>query len=154
ASSAAQPARVLSGRTARVRTLAAPLRSFLTTEAGSAIVLLAAAVAALVWANAPGDSYERVWTTDLTMRLREAGLSMDLREWINSGLMALFFFVIGLEIRRELDMGELRERRRVALPVLAALGGMVVPALIYVAATAASGDARGWGIVISSDTAF
>jgi Na+/H+ antiporter NhaA len=151
---AAEPARILSGRTARVRTLAAPLRTFLTTEAGSAIVLLAAAVAALVWANAPGDTYERVWTMDVTVRIGSAGLSMDLREWINDGLMALFFFVIGLEIRRELDMGELRERRRVAVPVLAAIGGMVAPALIFVAATAASGDAKGWGIVIASDTAF
>jgi Na+/H+ antiporter NhaA len=136
-------------RTAWARQVAAPLRSFLDTEAGSAAMLLAAAAAALVWANA-GGSYEDLWTTKLSVALGGARLEMDLRHWVNDGLMALFFFVIGLEIRRELDMGELRERRRVAVPVLAALGGMILPALIFTAVT----GGRGWGIVIASDTAF
>src|SRR6185437_454584 len=105
-----------SGRTAWTRNLQTPLRSFLTTETGSAAVLLAGVVAALVWANADQASYERMWTTTLSIRIGGAGVSLDLRDWINSGLMAFCFFVIGLEARREFDLGELRERRRVALP--------------------------------------
>ena len=144
----------LAGRTAWVRNLAQPLRSFLDTEAGSAVALLAAAIAALLWANVPwGSSYEEVWTTELSLRLGDWELAHDLRHWVNDGLMTFFFFVIGLEIRRELDMGELRERRRVGIPVLAAATGMLVPALVFVAL--AGDEARhGWGIVITTDTAF
>jgi Na+/H+ antiporter NhaA len=141
--------RRFAGTTAWARQVAAPLRSFLETEAGSAVVLLAAALMALVWANL-GSSYEDLWTTKLSVALGGHRLDMDLRAWVNDGLMALFFFVIGLEIRRELDMGELRERRRVAVPMLAALGGMVLPALIF---TGIAGG-KGWGVVIASDTAF
>ena len=137
------------GTTAWARQVAAPVRSFLETEAGSAVILLGAAATALVWANI-GGSYEDLWTTKLSVALGGHRLDMDLRGWINNGLMALFFFVIGLEIRREFDMGELRERRRVAVPMLAALGGMVLPALIF---TAIAGG-KGWGVVIASDTAF
>ncbi len=136
------------GTTAWARQVAAPLRSFLETEAGSAVIVFAAAVAAIVWANV-GSSYEDFWNSTLSVKLGRT-LSMDLRDWVNQGLMALFFFVIGLEIRRELDMGELRERRRVAVPLLAALGGMVLPALIFTAIT----GGKGWGVVIASDTAF
>jgi Na+/H+ antiporter NhaA len=118
-------------------------------------VLLAATVAALGWANSPWKSgYEDLWTTDLSITLGDAELSLDLRHWVNDGLMAFFFFVVGLEIRREFDMGELRERRRLATPVIAAIGGMVAPALVYLAFTAGSGDTRGWGIVMGTDTAF
>src|SRR5207248_7379348 len=115
------------GRTAWVRNLETPLRSFLRTETGSAAVLLAAALAALVWANADQASYERVWHTTLSIQLGAREISHSLRYWINAGLMTLFFFVVGLEARREFDLGELRDRRRLALPLTAGLGGMAGP---------------------------
>ena len=146
--------RSFSGRTAWARSLQAPLRDFLTTETGSAGVLLAAAVAALIWANVDLHSYESVWRTRLSISVGSSGISQDLRHWVNSGLMTFFFFVIGLEVRREFDVGELRERRRLALPVLAGLGGMTVPILIYLAITAGSGAGHGWGVAMSTDTAF
>src|SRR5437764_381784 len=116
-----EPAR-FTGRTAWARNLETPLREFLRTETGSAAVLLGAAVAALVWVNVDASSYDSVWHTTFTLRLRDWALTQDLRGWVNQGLMTFFFFVVGLEARREFDMGELRERRRVALPVLAGLG--------------------------------
>ncbi len=143
-----------SGRTAWTRNLQTPLRAYLNTETGSAAVLLGAILVALVWANVDHASYERVWTTTLSIRFGGHGISMDLRGWINSGLMAFFFFVIGLEARREFDLGELRERRRVALPLLAGLGGMVVPVLIYLAINAGHSSIHGWGTAMSTDTAF
>ena len=143
-----------SGRTAWTRNLQTPLRSFLQTETGSAAVLLAAVVAALVWANVDPASYERVWTTTLSIRVGSHGISQDLRDWINSGLMAFFFFVIGLEARREFDLGELRERRRVALPLVAGVGGMAVPVVIYLAINAGHDSTHGWGTAMSTDTAF
>ena len=144
----------LTGRTAWARSLETPLREFLRTETGSAAVLLAAAIAALVWANVDIASYERVWTTDLTVRLGRWGISQDLREWVNGGLMTFFFFVIGLEARREFDLGELRERRRFVLPVLAGFGGVLVPIGIYLAFNAGRPSAHGWGVAMSTDTAF
>ena len=143
-----------SGRTAWARSLQAPLREFLATETGSAVVLLAAAVAALAWANVDLSSYESVWSTRLSVHVGGAGISQDLRDWVNSGLMTFFFFVVGLEVRREFDVGELRERRRLALPVLAGLGGMLVPIAIYLAINAGQGSAHGWGVAMSTDTAF
>jgi Na+/H+ antiporter NhaA len=143
-----------SGRTAWTRNLQTPLRAFLRTETGSAAVLLGGVVAALLWANVDLASYERVWTTTLSVRIGSAGVSQDLRGWINSGLMAFFFFVIGLEARREFDLGELRERRRVALPLLAGVGGMVAPVAIYLALNAGHGSSHGWGTAMSTDTAF
>ncbi|WP_406423776.1 Na+/H+ antiporter NhaA [Streptomyces sp. NBC_01589] len=131
-----------------------PLRDFLRTETGSASVLLAAAVAALAWANAAPSSYEGFWHTELAMRFGAHGLSLDLREWVNSGLMTLFFFVVGLEARREFDMGELRERRRATLPAVVGLAGMAVPVLVYVACNAGHASAHGWGVAMSTDTAF
>jgi Na+/H+ antiporter NhaA len=146
---------VLSGRTAWARSLAAPVRDFLGTETGGAIALLGATLAALAWANSPwADSYEALWSTDLAIRLGDAGISMDLRHWVNQGLMTFFFLVAGLEAKRELDVGQLRERRRLAIPAIAALGGMAVPALIYLAFNAGGDGARGWGAAISTDTAF
>jgi Na+/H+ antiporter NhaA len=131
------------------------LREFIATQNASAAVLLVATVAALLWANSPWSaSYERLWTTPLSISLGEYALSLELRLWINDALMAFFFFVAGLEIRREFDMGELRERRRVATPVLAAVGGMAVPALIYLAFNWGEPTARGWGIAMGTDTAF
>jgi Na+/H+ antiporter NhaA len=145
----------LTEQTALTRRLAAPLREFIATQNSSAVVLLAATTIALVWANSPwSSSYDRAWHTELAIRFGTAELALDLRHWINDGLMAFFFFVVGLEIRREFDMGELRERRRVATPVLAAIGGMTVPALIYLAVNAGEPTARGWGIAMGTDTAF
>jgi len=143
-----------SGRTAWARSLQAPLRDFLATETGSASVLLAAAVAALAWANLDPSSYESVWRTQLSINVGSSGISQSLREWVNSGLMTFFFFVVGLEVRREFDIGELRERRRLALPVLAALGGMAVPVAIYLAINSGGDAAHGWGVAMSTDTAF
>src|SRR3954454_2696846 len=143
------------GRTAWARNLAAPVRDFLTTETGSAAVLLAATVAALVWANSPWPaSYESVWTTKLSISLGSSDLSMDLRHWVNEGLMTFFFLVVGLEAKRELDLGELRERSRVAIPVVAAIGGMAVPVAIYLAFNAGGAGAHGWAAAMSTDTAF
>jgi Na+/H+ antiporter NhaA len=141
--------------TAWARAVGTPLRAFVATETSGAVAIVAAALVALAWANSPWvGSYESLWTTELSLRAGEWTLAHDLRHWVNDGLMALFFFLVGLELRRELDLGELRERRRVATPVIAALGGMVVPAGIYLALNGGSGDARGWAIVIATDTAF
>ena len=143
-----------SGKTAWARNLETPLREFIGTETGSAGVLLLATIAALLWINVDSSSYRSVWETDLVVRLGDHTISLDVRGWLNSGLMTLFFFVVGMEARREFDMGELRQRRRVALPVLAGIGGMVVPVLIYLAFNAGSSTAHGWGTAMSTDTAF
>jgi Na+/H+ antiporter NhaA len=141
-------------RTAWARSLETPLRRFLRTETGSAAFLLAATIAALAWVNVDSSSYETLWQTHLSIRVGGSGVAMDLRHWVNSGLMTLFFFVVGLEARRELDVGELRQRRRIALPILAGLGGMAVPIGIYLAANAGRATAHGWGTAMSTDTAF
>ena len=143
----------------RSRTLAAPrlasFREFLETEAGSAVVLLTATVIALVWANSPwAESYHRLWSTDLSISLGSLHLALDLGHWVNDGLMTLFFLVIGLEVRREFDRGELRERRRAALPLIAGLGGMAVPALLFLAFNPDGEASRGWAMVMATDTAF
>jgi Na+/H+ antiporter len=142
------------GRTAWTRNLQTPLRSFLQTETGGAAVLLAGAVAALLWANIDHASYERVWTTTLSIKIGDAGISQSLRGWINTGLMAFFFFVIGLEARRELDLGELRDRRRVTLPVVAGLGGMARSGPDLSGVQRGKSSAHGWGTAMSTDTAF
>ncbi|MBV9820463.1 MAG: Na+/H+ antiporter NhaA [Solirubrobacterales bacterium] len=143
----------LSGRTAWARNLEAPLRDFMRTETGSAAVLLVGAIAALVWANVGDGGYERVWHTALSIRIGGSGLTQDLRHWVNDGLMAVFFFVVGLEARREFDLGELRDRRRLLLPLAAGLSGMVVPVVIYLAIRGPA-PAGGWGTAMSTDTAF
>jgi Na+/H+ antiporter NhaA len=138
-----------------VAQLAEPVRSFLATEAGSAGLLLAATVLALLWANSPwSDAYVSLWHTELSVHLGGAQLAKDLRHWADDGLMALFFFVVGLEVRRDLSVGELTDRTRLIVPGLAALGGLVVPALIYLAINPSGEAASGWGIVIGTDTAF
>ena len=106
------PAGPLTRTTAWARGLGTPLRDYLRTETGGAAVLLGAALAALVWANVDAASYASVWGTELTLRLGDWTLAATLRHWVNDGLMAIFFLVVGLEARRELDLGELRERRR------------------------------------------
>ena len=145
----------LSGRTAWVRNLETPLRSFLRTETGSAAVLVAAVAAALVWANVDESSYVRLWEhTQLSISIGSHGISHTLRYWVNSGLMTLFFFVVGLEARREFDMGELRERRRSALPFAAGVGGMIVPIAVYLVFNLGRSSAHGWGTAMSTDTAL
>jgi Na+/H+ antiporter NhaA len=147
--------RAFGGRTAWARNLGAPVRDFLRTQTGGAAVMAMATVAALVWANSPAwHSYESVWRTTLAIRIGGAGVSGDLRVWVNEGLMTIFFLVVGLEAKREFDLGELRERRRVAIPVLAALGGIAVPVAIFSACNAGGPGAHGWGAAMSTDSAF
>ncbi len=142
------------GRTAWARSIQTPLRNFLRTESGGATVLLAAAAAALVWVNVDAHSYDSVWTTTLSIDVGGWGVALDLREWVNSGLMTFFFFVVGLEARREFDLGELREHRRLLLPLVAGLGGAAAAVAIYLAVNAGRGSAHGWGAAMSTDTAF
>jgi Na+/H+ antiporter NhaA len=135
--------------------LSGPLRDFLRTESGSAGMLLGAAVAALLWANSPwSGSYEALWSTTASISVEGSALSLSLEEWINDGLMVAFFFVIGLEVRREFAVGELTDRRRAVIPALAGLAGTVVPALLYLAVNRGGEAAGAWGIVIGTDTAF
>jgi len=135
--------------------LSGPLRHFLATESGSALVLVAATAVALLWANSPWSaSYTATWATAASVRVGTVGMEMSLGHWISDGLMVLFFFVIGLEVRRDLAIGELTDRRRVVLPLLAGFGGMVVPALLYVLIAPSGEAAAGWGVVIGTDTAF
>ena len=123
-----------------------PLRDFLRKEEAGGVVLLVAAVAALVWANSPASgAYVDLWETEVWL---------DLRHWVNDGLMALFFFVVGLEIKRELVCGELRDRRAAALPGIAALGGVVVPVLLFLAVAGGGAAADGWAIPAATDIAF
>jgi hypothetical protein len=132
-----------------------PLQEFLRTEAGGAVLLLAATLVALVWANSPlSGAYEDLWGTRLTVSLGGEEISEDLRHWVNDGLMVFFFYVVGLEIRREFAMGELADKRQAAVPAVAALAGMVVPALVYLAFNLGTEAARGWGIVMATDIAF
>ncbi len=123
-------------------------------ESIGALILVATVVVATAWANL-GDSYEHFWTTDLTFAFGEHSVAHPLRDWVNSGLMTLFFVVIGLEARREFDLGDLRDRRRVVTPVVTGLLAMAIPAALYLLVTAGSpGAAQGWGVAISTDTAF
>ena len=155
ASGSGTTASAQSGKTAWARNLAAPVRDFLATETGSAAVLVAAAALALVWANSPlRHSYESLWTTQLSIRLGGGVVANDLRGWVNSGLMTLFFLVVGLEAKRELDVGDLRDRRRALLPMLAAVGGIAFPIAIFEAFNAGGAGAGGWGAAMSTDTAL
>ncbi|SFL68258.1 sodium/proton antiporter, NhaA family [Geodermatophilus ruber] len=136
-------------------TLSPSSRLYVGTEAGGSALLLVATLCALGWANSPwAASYESFWTTPVTIGGGDLTLTLDLRSWVNDAAMALFFLVVGLELTREVSTGELRDRRTVATPALGALGGLIVPALIYLAFNP-TGEARaGWGVVISTDTAF
>ncbi len=150
----ADPSSLWRERSAWSRERTAPLRAFLWTESGSAGVLLAAAVVALVWANVDLANYESFWHTTFSIRLGDTQVTRDLRTWINSGLMTLFFLVVGLEARREFDLGDLRERRRFVLPGVAALAGMALPVAIFLAVNAGQSSAHGWGVAMSTDTAL
>jgi Na+/H+ antiporter NhaA len=141
-------------RTTWARRVSTPFRKFQRTESTSAIYLVAAAIAGLVWANVDEASYEKVRNTAFSIDLGKYGVASDLRGWVNNGLMTFFFFVIGLEARREFDVGELRERRRVTLPLLAGLTGMALPVVIYLGFTVGSSASHGWGVAMSTDTAF
>jgi Na+/H+ antiporter NhaA len=131
-----------------------PLRQFLRTETGSAAILAGAAAVALIWVNVSPGSYDSVWATHLRVSVGSMDIQMNLREFVNSGLMAFFFLVVGLEARREIDVGELRARSRLTLPLMAGLAGMVVPAVIFLAFNAGTRNAHGWGTAMSTDTAF
>jgi Na+/H+ antiporter NhaA len=145
---------LFSGRTAWLRARETPLREFLRTETGSASVLAGATVAALVWANISVSSYDRFWGTRLSVLVGGSGLGLSLHEFVNSGLMAFFFLVVGLEARREFDVGELRVRSRLTLPLLVGLAGMVVPVAIFLIANAGRPTEHAWGMAMSTDTAF
>ncbi|HEU4356248.1 MAG TPA: Na+/H+ antiporter NhaA [Actinomycetota bacterium] len=137
------------------RVVLQPLQSFLATEAAGGVLLLIATAVALVWANSPWQgSYERVWQTELTVSVGTWRIAEDLAHWVSDGLMTLFFLVVGLEIKREVLTGELRDPRAAAVPVLAALGGMVVPALLFLAIVAGGEGSEGWGIPMATDIAF
>ena len=135
--------------------LVAPLTRFLHVEAAGGLVLLACTVVALVLANSPlGDGYLAFWSTRVGFTVGGFELIHSLKHWINDGLMAVFFFVIGLEVKRELVLGELRDPRRAVLPIAAAIGGMLVPAAVYLALQAGEPGQRGWGIPMATDIAF
>jgi len=141
-------------RTAWTRNLATPVRDFLGTETGSAVVLVGAVLAALAWANVAPGSYHDLWATHLSVRVGSHGINADLHTWVNEGLMTLFFLVVGLEAKRELDLGELRERTRVWIPAAAAFGGIAAAVGIYLLLNAGGDGAGGWGVAMSTDTAL
>ena len=138
-----------------VEKLVRPFQEFADRASSSGVLLISAAVVALVWANSPwGESYTQLWGTKLSVNLGNLSIEEDLTHWINDGLMAVFFLVVGLEIKREILVGELSSPRRAALPIAAALGGAVLPALIYLAINFGTEGASGWGIPMATDIAF
>jgi len=145
----AAPSRRLTGQ------LVEPLRRFLRTETGSSGLLLGATLLALVWANSPwSQTYESFWGTEFGLRLGGSELALDLQHWVNDALMVFFFFVVGLEVKRELVMGELTERQRATVPLAAAVAGLIVPALVFLAFNPGGERAQAWGVVVSTDTAY
>lgn len=133
----------------------APFRRFTDTAASGGIVLIVATVVALAWANSPwSDSYNDLWASVLGIRLGDFELEMDLAHWINDGLMVIFFLIVGLEIKREMLAGELASMRQALLPIVAATGGVVAPALIFFAFNAGRPGVDGWGIPVATDIAF
>lgn len=137
------------------RLVARPVREFLHVESSGSIVLLLAALGGLIWANSPwADSYDSFWHTEIGLDLGFVQISESLQHWVNDALMVVFFFVVGLEIKYELVSGDLRHPRTAALPVIAAVGGMVVPAGLYLLVTGGGPDSAGWGIPMATDIAF
>ncbi|MGB1653161.1 MAG: Na+/H+ antiporter NhaA, partial [Acidimicrobiales bacterium] len=146
----------LGGERRLARRVGRPVRNFLAIEAASGVLLIGATVVALVWANSPwSESYFDLLHTHITIQFGDV-LTLDesIEHWVNDALMAIFFFVVGLEIKRELVAGELRNPRAAALPAIAAVGGMVVPALFFVLFNAGGAGAHGWGIPMATDIAF
>ena len=132
-----------------------PFQEFIQQEASSGILLIIATVIALIWANSPwAESYIHLWETRVSVSFGTFGISKDLHHWINDGLMAVFFFVVGLEIKREVLVGELASRRQAILPIMAAIGGMAVPALLYMMFNTSGPAQTGWGIPMATDIAF
>ena len=128
---------------------------FFRTETAGGSVLLLFGIAALVLANSPlAEAYERLWQIRLTVGSAEHSLSLTLHQWINDGLMAVFFLLVGIEIKRELVVGELASVRKAALPIACAIGGMIVPAAFYWICNMSGPSARGWGIPMATDIAF
>jgi len=133
-------------RAQQAQQLLDPVADFLRPEAAGGFALLGAAIIPLLWVNLGGaEGYESLWTTELRLGFGDVAISEDLRHWVSDGLMALFFFVISLEVKRELVTGELRDRRAAALPILAAIGGVVLPVGLFLLVTGGQ-DAEGWGI--------
>jgi NhaA family Na+:H+ antiporter len=131
-----------------------PLTDFLHKEASAGILLVIGAAIAMIWANSPwSDSYVELWNTHAVIGFGDFNIELTLQEWINDAAMVLFFFVAGLEIKRELTQGELKDPRQAALPIIAAFGGMVVPALIFFGLNAGTDAAKGWGIPMATDIA-
>src|SRR3954467_376247 len=150
-----QPPRPGPAQRVSVPTLSPSSKLYFGTEAGGSALLLVATVLALVWANSPWSaSYSEFWSTQASISIGGAEISLDLRHWVNDAAMALFFLVVGLEITREVSVGELRDRRNVAAPALGALGGLTAPAPLPLAVNHSGPASAGWGIVMSTDTAF
>lgn len=144
-----------SGPSSQAGQLRSGMRHFMHTESGSAALMVVAVVVALAWANSPwSESYFDLWHTVAEIRVGGWAMSMDLSHWINNALMVVFFFVIGLEVRREFAIGELTDRRRIVIPLVAGITGMIVPALIFLSLNSRGEAANGWGAVIGTDTAF
>ncbi|WP_127508295.1 Na+/H+ antiporter NhaA [Actinoplanes solisilvae] len=141
-------------RTDRTLRLDRRIRTVLATETRGAAVLLAATILALIWANVPGAGYETVWRTEFTVGFGGAAITEDLRHWVNDGLMVFFFLLAGMEIRREFSFGDLRDRRAALVPIVAAVGGMVVPAVIFATVTAGTSAQSAWGMAMATDIAF
>ena len=138
-----------------IEKLTYPIQEFLHKEASGGILLIVCTIIALIWANSPfSESYFHLWHTYLSLNLGGLGLNYSLHHWINDGLMVIFFFVVGLEIKRELLVGELSSAKKAALPIAAALGGMIFPALVYVLFNAGTDGSAGWGIPMATDIAF
>lgn len=143
------------GRSRPLARISYMFQGFIHNAAAGGVLLLAAAVIALIWANSPwGDAYRDLWETRVTIGAEGFGLTKSLHHWINDGLMVIFFFVVGLEIKRELLVGELASPRQAALPMVAALGGALVPALMYTALNLGTDGASGWGVPMATDIAF
>lgn len=138
-----------------IERIAQPIQEFMHKEASGGILLIIATVIALIWANSPfAESYHHLWHTYVSINIGNTGLNYSLHHWINDGLMVIFFFVVGLEIKRELLVGELSSAKKAALPIAAALGGMIFPALIYIIFNFGSEGSTGWGIPMATDIAF
>src|SRR3712207_958763 len=138
-----------------VEKIVRPFQEFADRASSSGLLLIGAAIVALLWANSPwGESYAQIWGTELSVGLGNLSIEKDLTHWINDGLMAVFFLVVGLEIKREILVGELSSPRRAALPIAAAIGGAVLPAAIYLAINFGTEGASGWGIPMATDIAF